>query len=104
MMICSASGYFNDKFYYGYCDSTDNQIFEDNIGLGKKNIWFSNQYGDIRTFEADNKEGHEVSNSISIDQIFENKWILYNSKPQYVEASGNIYFYETHIFYKVSSD
>ena len=36
MMVCSTSGFYNDKFYYAFCDSTNDQTFESGIGLKRK--------------------------------------------------------------------
>ena len=105
-MVCSTSGYSYPEriYYYAYCDSTDNQVFENDIKLTRKYIYFNSGYSQLWKEEIISRDDNEVDDAISINDIFANKWVLYKSDIQNVLRSNNVYFYETHIFYKVSSD
>ena len=67
MMVCTSSGYNESKYYYGNCFSTDNTTFNTNaIELN-----FS-YYQSYLTYVSPN-------NNIEFKELFNNKWILYNS-------------------------
>ena len=91
MMVCGVSGYFESKFYYGNCFSTDNTTFNtDSIEL------YSNY-----SFSATTRIG--PINYIEFKELFNNKWILYSSDLSSAAPVINYYYFnQQHIFYKIS--
>ena len=96
MMVCASSGYTSTtpkKFYYGNCFSTDNTEFTINNGI---RLYLS-YYGTYTTYVV-------PDNYIEFKDLFNNKWILFDSKVNPVIVSSDVYVIQKHIFYKVSSD
>ena len=88
MMVCHRAGYSDNNYYYGECYSTDNTSFS------------------TINFRAQSKNStSNFLNSISMTEIFNNKWVLFDSKMgMFNYYSGNFEPFENYIFYKVSSD
>ena len=79
MMVCTSSGYNESKYYYGNCFSTDNTTFNTNaIELN-----FS-YYQSYFTYVSPN-------NNIEFKELFNNKWILYNSDISAVTRNSDVY-------------
>ena len=90
MMVCQSAGYNNDdnKFYYGKCSSTDNQTF------GTQSLY-------LYMYDRTNNQAYiSSSNTIGLNELFSNKWLLYNSNWG-AHSSG---VFQKHVFYKVFSD
>ena len=103
MMVCEHSGFSNGKYYYAGCYSTNDETFENSIQISTRFISNSSSQGMTLTF----------NNAISLKNLFDNKWILYDSKyhgatvSQAESSSGypiTNYIFQKHTFYKVSSD
>jgi len=105
MMVCNASGVANDKFYYAFCYSTDNQIFEDNVGLATTYMYASSYYrsNTIQMLPDDHPE--RFNNCISLNNIFNNKWVIFDSikEVNWID-NNNMRIFEKHIFFKLRSD
>ena len=97
MMICTKAGKLNEKingswnwstkFVYVECHSTDDQVFEDNIP------------GQIEIVDL---KGTSVEKPfITLENIFANKWIPYQTT---IHTFGTNTLLELYMFYKVSSD
>ena len=97
MMMCATSGYTTSapiKFYYGNCFSTDDTQITSNINSTRLNLSYYNNYDTYVT----------PSNYIEFSNLFENKWILFNSFITGSTRNSDFYVVQKHIFYKVSSD
>ena len=104
MMICRISGHSNveNKLYYGLCSSTNDQTFITKTTLYKN-------YFNSTDSRIESKSMSDVPNTISINDLFSDGWILFDSKQDLaIHDRGNgssthiVYFLERHIFYKVS--
>ena len=90
MMVCGSSGYNESKYYYGNCFSTDNTTF--NTNAIELNFSYYHSYV---TYVSPN-------NNIEFKELFNNKWILYNSDISAVTRNSDVYTIQKHIFYKIS--
>ena len=105
MMVCNFSGISGGKFYYSGCYSTDDQVFE-TVTISTQAI--SKMQNSDSTFTLYKQNS---TNSISLKNLFDNKWILYDSKIKMGSiCEGNscsysrLVHYQNHIFYKISSN
>ena len=108
MMVCNASGIANEKYYYGECLSTDNQTFENNMLFTKNWINYEyNTYWDLRKNTSTSnsvEDKHNIDNCISMNDLFNNKWIIFDSQYDYVVLGAKPHFFEKHIFFKLRTD
>ena len=106
IMICKTSGYksSDNTFYFGDCFSSDSQTFETIPTLVKSYFQSYNQ-------RYEQKYVDNVPRCISLSDVFNGKWVLYQSNEGLSSSSRQsnnteyfVFVNETHIFYKVSSD
>lgn len=104
MMVCSLSGYSGNDFYYSRCFSTNDQEFE-TVTLNSIFINMENSTTRSDAFNIQNS-----GDSINLKNLFNNKWILYDSKSSMTsyhdghDDEQRLVHYQKHIFYKVASD
>jgi len=105
MMVCNASGIANEKYYYGECLSTDNQTFENDMVFTKKWINYEyNSWWDLRKTTSSSNSNHKLDHCISMNDLFNNKWIIFDSQYDYIILGTKPHFFEKHIFFKLRSD
>ena len=105
MMVCNASGVANNKFYYAFCYSTDNQTFEDNIGLTMTYMYASSYYRSNTYSILPEDNPNRFNNCISLNDIFKKKWIIFDTIKEVNWLSVNeVRVIESHLFFKLNSD
>jgi len=92
MMVCNSSGINDSKFYFGDCFSTDNTTFSTE-SMGVTNIVIGAAPPTIFP-----------SNYILFQELFNNKWVLYNSEIVIAFKTNDNYasVIKQYIFYKIS--
>ena len=102
MMVCNASGVANNKYYYALCYATDNQTFENQLPL-ELNMAIKTGSNRFVPHKHTGYTDEPFDRCISINEVFKNKWILFQSE-KYFRLDGAVYYLtENHIFYKLNT-